>query len=142
MGAGCAAVDDQRRNDTRNRHGNDLYVEPMLATLVREPFDDPDWLFETKWDGFRVEACIAGGAVRLWTRGRKDAAGYFGAFLSPPTWLDAEEAIIDGEVVALDEHGEPDFGLLQQRIGRSGAPPPIAGWSTRRSTCCTSMAPA
>ena len=100
---------------------NDLYVEPMLATLVREPFDDPDWLFETKWDGFRVEACIAGGEVRLWTRGRKDAAGYFGAFLSPPTWLDAEEAIIDGEVVALDEHGEPDFGLLQQRIGRSGA---------------------
>ena len=100
---------------------NDLYVEPMLATLVREPFDDPDWLFETKWDGFRVEACIAGGEVRLWTRGRKDAAGYFGAFLSPPTWLAADEAIIDGEVVALDEHGEPDFGLLQQRIGRSGS---------------------
>jgi bifunctional non-homologous end joining protein LigD len=99
---------------------NDLYVEPMLATLVREPFDDPDWLFETKWDGFRVEACIAAGEVRLWTRGRKDAAGYFGAFLSPPTWLAADEAIIDGEVVALDEHGEPDFGLLQQRIGRSG----------------------
>src|SRR3954454_7117660 len=101
---------------------NDLYVEPMLATLVREPFDDPEWLFETKWDGFRVEVCIAAGEVRLWTRGRKDAAGYFGAFLSPPTWLDADEAIIDGEVVALDEHGEPDFGLLQQRIGRtSGA---------------------
>jgi bifunctional non-homologous end joining protein LigD len=100
---------------------DDLYVEPMLATLVREPFDDPDWLFETKWDGFRVEACIAGGEVRLWTRGRKDAAGYFGAFLSPPTWLDAAEAILDGEVVALDEHGQSDFGLLQQRIGRSGA---------------------
>ncbi len=96
----------------------DLYVEPMLATLVREPFDDPLWLFETKWDGFRVEACIAGGEIRLWTRGRKDAATYFGPFLSPATWLDAEEAVIDGEVIALDEHGEPDFGLLQQRIGR------------------------
>jgi bifunctional non-homologous end joining protein LigD len=92
----------------------------MLATLVREPFDDPDWLFETKWDGFRVEACVAGGEVRLWTRGRKDAAGYFGPFLSPPTWLDAEEAIIDGEVIALDDAGEPDFGLLQQQIGRRG----------------------
>src|SRR3954447_20181383 len=99
---------------------NDLYVEPMLATLVREPFDDPDWLFETKWDGFRVEACIAGGIVRLWTRGRKDAATYFGAFLSPATWLEADEAVIDGEVIALDEQGEPDFGLLQQRIRRPG----------------------
>ena len=98
----------------------DLYVEPMLATLVREPFDDPDWLFETKWDGFRVEACIADGDVRLWTRGRKDAAAYFGPFLTPATWLDADEAVVDGEVIALDDHGEPDFGLLQQRIGRRG----------------------
>src|SRR5512141_3253069 len=92
----------------------------MLATLVREPFDDPDWLFETKWDGFRVEACVSGGEVLLWTRGRQDAARYFGPFLSPPTWLDAEEAVLDGEVIALDAHGEPDFGLLQQQIGRHG----------------------
>jgi bifunctional non-homologous end joining protein LigD len=62
------------------------------------------------------------GGVRLWTRGRQDAAGYFGPFLSPATWLDSGDAILDGEVIALDRHGEPDFALLQSRIRRHGAP--------------------
>ena len=57
------------------------FVDPMLATLVAAPFDDPDWLFEIKWDGFRVEAVVRAGEVRLWTRGQKDAEGYFGPFL-------------------------------------------------------------
>ena len=38
------------------------FIAPMLATLVAAPFDDPDWLFEVKWDGFRVEAVVDGGA--------------------------------------------------------------------------------
>ncbi len=92
------------------------FVEPMLATLVAAPFDDPDWLFEVKWDGFRVETVVDGGGVRLWTRGQQDAARYFGAFLDPPTWIAARSAIVDGEVIALDDRGEPDFALLQARI--------------------------
>jgi bifunctional non-homologous end joining protein LigD len=94
----------------------------MLATLVEAPFDDPDWLFEIKWDGFRVEAVVADGTVRLFSRGGKDAAAsYFGDFLSPPDWIDARSAVLDGEVVALDACGEPDFALLQDRIKRGGA---------------------
>ncbi|HZC32322.1 MAG TPA: non-homologous end-joining DNA ligase [Candidatus Bathyarchaeia archaeon] len=102
------------------------FVPPMLATLVGGPFDGPDWLFEVKWDGFRVEAVVDGGAARLWTRGEKDAAqSYFGPFLDPPTWIDARQAVVDGEVIALDEHGEPDFALLQARIkGRGVAAEP------------------
>ena len=97
------------------------FVPPMLATLVGGPFDGPDWLFEVKWDGFRVEAVVDGGAARLWTRGEKDAAqSYFGPFLDPPTWIDASQAVVDGEVIALDEHGEPDFALLQARIKGRG----------------------
>jgi bifunctional non-homologous end joining protein LigD len=97
------------------------FIPPMLATLVGGPFDDPDWLFEVKWDGFRVEAVVDGDNVRLWTRGEQDAAErYFGPFLDPPTWLDARTAIVDGEVIALDEHGEPDFALLQARIKGRG----------------------
>jgi len=97
----------------------------MLATLVGAPFDDPDWLFEVKWDGFRVEAILDGGTTRLWTRGEQDASRYFGPFLDPPTWLKARTAIVDGEVIALDRHGEPDFALLQARIkGRGGAAEP------------------
>ena len=98
----------------------------MLATLVGAPFDNPDWLFEVKWDGFRVEAVVDGGGVRLWTRGEKDAAGwYFGPFLEPPTWIAAKQAVVDGEVIALDRRGEPDFALLQARIkGRGVAAEP------------------
>jgi bifunctional non-homologous end joining protein LigD len=97
------------------------FIPPMLATLVGGPFDDPDWLFEVKWDGFRVEAVIDGDIVRLWTRGELDAAErYFGPFLDPPTWLGAHRVVVDGEVIALDDHGEPDFALLQARIKGRG----------------------
>jgi bifunctional non-homologous end joining protein LigD len=101
------------------------FILPMLAALAGAPFDDPDWLFEVKWDGFRVETIVDGGSARLWTRGEQDAARYFGPFLDPPTWLAVRSAIVDGEVIALDEHGEPDFALLQARIkGRGVAAEP------------------
>jgi bifunctional non-homologous end joining protein LigD len=96
------------------------FIPPMLATLVASPFDDPDWLFEVKWDGFRVESVVDDDAVRLWTRGRQDASRYFGDFLSPPDWIKARQAIVDGEVIALDQHGEPDFALLQEHIKGRG----------------------
>jgi bifunctional non-homologous end joining protein LigD len=104
------------------------FIPPMLATLVAAPFDDPDWQFEVKWDGFRVEAVVDGSDVRLWTRGQQDAERYFGSFLDPTTWISARRAIVDGEVIALDDRGEPDFALLQARIrgqGRIGTPTPF-----------------
>lgn len=104
------------------------FIPPMLATLVAAPFDDPDWQFEIKWDGFRVETVVDGTSIRLWTRGQQDAARYFGPFLEPATWISAKQAIVDGEVIALDDRGEPDFALLQERIkgrGRSGAADPF-----------------
>jgi bifunctional non-homologous end joining protein LigD len=103
------------------RAPGDLFVAPMLATLVRDPFDDPGWLFEIKWDGFRVEACVADGRIALFTRGGQDAKRYFGDVLSPTDWLAADEAVIDGELVALDEEGGSDFALLQRGIGGRSA---------------------
>jgi bifunctional non-homologous end joining protein LigD len=98
------------------------YIEPMAATLASNPFRDPDWLFEIKWDGYRLEAVVRDDKVRIWTRRGNDAETYFGRLLTPPTWIDAKEAIVDGEVVALDDDGVPDFSLLQERISalRSG----------------------
>jgi bifunctional non-homologous end joining protein LigD len=100
------------------------YLEPMKATLATRPFSDPDWLFEVKWDGYRVEAVVRDGQVDLFTRNGHDASAYFGRLLTPPTWIEAREAIVDGEVVALDDSGRPDFSLLQERIGeaRAGRP--------------------
>ena len=98
------------------------FIPPMNATLVAAPFDNPEWLFEVKWDGFRVEAIVDDDEVRPMTRGGLDAGRYFGSFLEPPTWIEARQAIVDGEVIAVDEAGEPDFARLQSGIkGRSGA---------------------
>ena len=96
------------------------FIPPMLATLVAAPFDNPDWQFEVKWDGFRVEAIVEDGEVRIWTRGEQDAGRYFGSFLAPASWIAASDAIVDGEVIALDDQGEPDFALLQARIKGQG----------------------
>jgi bifunctional non-homologous end joining protein LigD len=100
------------------------FIPPMRATLADSAFDDPDWLFEIKWDGYRVEAVIRDGRVRLWTRNQQDAARYFPDLAGPADWLDAREAIVDGEVVALDDAGRPSFSLLQDRTGiRTGRAP-------------------
>ncbi len=98
------------------------HIEPMLATLATKPFDDDDWLFEIKWDGFRVQSVVDDGKVKLWTRSLKDAETYFPNLLSPPRWIEAQQAIVDGEVVALDDDGRPDFSLLQTKLGsKTGA---------------------
>ena len=100
------------------------FIPPMKATLATDPFTDPAWLFEVKWDGYRVEAVVRGDAVRLWTRRRQDAAGYFPDLAAATGWIQAREAIVDGEVVALDEQGRPQFSLLQDHTGiRTGRSP-------------------
>jgi bifunctional non-homologous end joining protein LigD len=98
------------------RSSRPVFIPPMLATLVAGPFDDPSFLYEIKWDGFRIEAVVEGGDVHLYTRGGQPGEAYFGAFLEPATWIDARSATVDGEVVALGPDGEPDFALLQSRI--------------------------
>ena len=113
------------------------YIEPMLATLATKAFSDPDWLFEIKWDGFRVQAVVDDGKVKIWTRNLNDAETYFPRLLTPPRWIEAEQAIVDGEVVALDEDGRPDFSLLQTKLGEQGR---RRASSTRPSTCSTSTA--
>lgn len=100
------------------------FIPPMRATLADSAFDDPDWLFEIKWDGYRVEAVIRDGRARLWTRNQQDAARYFPDLAGPADWIEAREAIVDGEVVALDDAGRPSFSLLQDRTGiRTGRAP-------------------
>ncbi len=95
-----------------------MFVPPMLATAVEGPFDDPDWIYELKLDGYRTQAVVRDGALRLWTRKRTNAAAYFPAFASsPPAWLATDDAIVDGEMVALDLEGRPDFSLLQELSG-------------------------
>jgi bifunctional non-homologous end joining protein LigD len=97
------------------------FIEPMAATLTDRAFDDDDWLFEVKWDGYRIEAVVRNGSARTFTRHGKDGETYFPRLLSPPTWLDATEAIVDGEVVAIGDDGLPSFSLLQELTGTQSA---------------------
>ena len=92
-------------------------VHPMLATLAAKAFDDPDWLFEIKWDGYRAVAFIENGRVRLVSRNQNDLTAQFPELGRLPQFLKAESAILDGEIVALDEEGRPSFSLMQQRTG-------------------------
>ena len=102
-------------------------MAPMAATLASAPFDDDDWVFEVKWDGFRLMAVVdQGSPVRLLTRSGHDARTYFPTLLDDlGSWVDCEQAVLDGEAVALDGSGRPDFSLLQERITthRAGAGP-------------------
>ena len=88
-------------------------LKPMLATLVDAPFDDGDWVFEVKWDGFRIVARIEDGEVTLFSRGGKDVTKTY-----PPVAAALQKvrrtAILDGELVALDEKGRSRFQLLQR----------------------------
>ncbi len=92
-------------------------IRPMLATLVDEPFDDQEWLFEIKWDGYRALAFINDGALRLVSRNQNDLTAEYPELRDLPSYVKARTAILDGEIVALDEQGRSSFSLMQQRTG-------------------------
>ncbi len=92
-------------------------IHPMLATATAKAFDDPDWLFEIKWDGYRAVAFIENGRVRLVSRNQNELTAQFSELGSLPQFVNAQRAILDGEIVALDDEGRPSFSLMQQRTG-------------------------
>ncbi len=94
-------------------------IEPMLAHLVREPFDSEDWLFEVKWDGFRALAFINKGKVKLKSRSGQLLNQKFAPVVHDLEKIE-ESAILDGELVVLDKRGKPDFQAMQnyQKSGK------------------------
>jgi bifunctional non-homologous end joining protein LigD len=93
--------------------------KPMLATLADAPFDDPAWLFELKWDGYRAIATIdANGNVDLRSRNGNDLLGQFGELADLGIAFASRPIVVDGEVVMLDEHGHSSFQALQSRDKR------------------------
>ena len=92
-------------------------ITPMLATSIDKPFDNVDWLFEIKWDGYRAVAFIEEGKVRLVSRNHNDLTAQFSELRVLPEHVKAQTAVLDGEVVVLDEQGRASFSLMQQRTG-------------------------
>jgi bifunctional non-homologous end joining protein LigD len=89
----------------------------MLARLGDAAFDDPGWAFELKWDGYRALALITGDGTRLASRTGRDLTPAYPALANLRRAVIAQEAILDGEIVVLDEEGRPDFGALQRGEG-------------------------
>jgi bifunctional non-homologous end joining protein LigD len=89
---------------------------PMLAKLSGLPADDADYGYEIKWDGIRALAFVQGGRIRLENRNRRDVSKQYPELRALGDQLGSREAILDGEIVALDEQGRPSFERLQQRM--------------------------
>jgi bifunctional non-homologous end joining protein LigD len=93
--------------------------EPMLATAVTSIRDAAHWLFEVKYDGYRVFAGKAGSDVRIYTRRANDWTDRFRPIAEGVAKLAARECVVDGEACVLDESGRPSFGALQEWLGGS-----------------------
>jgi bifunctional non-homologous end joining protein LigD len=90
------------------------FIGPMMASSVKEPFDNPNWIFETKLDGYRAIAVIdSTGKARLWSRNRLPFEPKFPMVRDAVEQLKLRSTILDGEIVALDPDELPRFQLLQ-----------------------------
>ncbi|HZK07691.1 MAG TPA: DNA ligase D [Bacteroidales bacterium] len=86
--------------------------DPMLATLADAPFDDPDWIFEIKWDGYRIIASRKGEDRKMLSRNGNAYDEKFGVIHDELQKID-HDFVMDGEVVVLDNEGKSDFQTLQ-----------------------------
>ncbi len=105
-------------------------LEPMLATLGNAVPSGSDWLYEVKWDGYRALCFIESGKVRMVSRrGTKLDKQFAAVATALGQSVKADTAIIDGEVVALDDNGNPSFQHLQNLTG-FGTKPALKGMPT------------
>ncbi len=91
-------------------------VRPMLATLAAQPPDGDDWLYEIKWDGVRAIAFVENGETRLQSRALRDLTAHYPELAGLASAVRARAAVLDGEIVTLDEQGRSSFERLQQRM--------------------------
>lgn len=92
-------------------------LEPMKATLVDAAFSKPGWIFENKWDGIRTIAFIKNGKVKLLSRNNKEMTLRYPEMKDLANRVDADDAVLDGEIVVLNAKGSVDFHLLSSRFG-------------------------
>jgi bifunctional non-homologous end joining protein LigD len=91
------------------------HLQPMLATLTDAPFDDKGWVFEDKYDGFRMVAKIESGKITLYSRNGKIISYSYIEVAKALEGVSAD-AVIDGELVALDNKDVSHFQLLQNAL--------------------------
>jgi bifunctional non-homologous end joining protein LigD len=110
----------RRRKSGRKNLPSPHFVQPMKATAVAELPSGEEWIYEIKWDGYRALAMKQGDSVRLMSLKEKNLTTDFPTVAEAVRGVDADVAVIDGEIVAIDQHGCPSFQMLQNRasLGR------------------------
>ena len=98
-------------------------IEPMLFVEAKRPFDDPAYIHEIKYDGWRLLAQADAGRVELKTRNGAHATVWFPEITSSLAELSGGRHVIDGELCVLDEIGRADFQRLQTRARMRGCKP-------------------
>jgi bifunctional non-homologous end joining protein LigD len=98
------------------------FVAPQLASLVSEPPAGKDWLHEIKYDGYRAIAAIGKDRCRIYTRSGQDWTDKFAKVASELRSLKVGSALLDGEIVVLDEHGRTSFQRLQNALKEGRTP--------------------
>jgi bifunctional non-homologous end joining protein LigD len=96
------------------------FREPQKATLVDSVPAGAAWLHEMKYDGYRCLLALAGGKARIYTRTGLDWTGKFPGIAEAAGGIECESALLDGEIVALDDKGGTSFSALQQAISEGG----------------------
>jgi bifunctional non-homologous end joining protein LigD len=96
------------------------HVVPMLARLSTLPRDDEGWAYEVKWDGVRAVGHFTPGRVRFESRTLNDITRQYPELRPLGRVLGTRTAVLDGEIVALDDRGAPSFELLQRRMHLTG----------------------
>ncbi len=91
-------------------------LKPQLATLVDSVPTGPEWLHEIKFDGYRIIASLENGSVQLWSRNGKDWTHRFSSIAASLEKMPAASAVLDGEIVAMQENGVSSFRKLQQAL--------------------------
>lgn len=91
------------------------HFEPMLPTLVQKPFSNQQWLFEPKWDGWRAMCFVKDGEAHFISRKQNSLTERFPQLKQVGQIIAATTAVLDGEIVALDEKGLPRFDGLRSR---------------------------
>ena len=97
-----------------SRSGLPSFIAPQLCTLVDRPPSNGDWVHEIKFDGYRIQMRVEQGKVTLKTRKGLDWTDKFRAIATAAKAL--PDCILDGEIVALDHQGSPDFAGLQAAL--------------------------
>src|SRR5436190_2257486 len=95
------------------------FIEPMCCLLVQTVPAGDEWLYEVKWDGYRAIGIKDGTRTKLYSRRGKSFSSDFPAIEKGLADLKCQEAVVDGEIIAVDEEGRPVFQQLQQRKSRT-----------------------